>query len=181
MLKVSKEKWDSIPSDYKGKWKDYYNEHPEWKGRKTVMSVCLTENPNELCKLWVEGVYFVIEGTNEEKTIILLMNHYVGDNFHPSRQVKFIITEECLKDYLTEMGDERTVEEFLETYDSDEAEVVYGYAADDGRILSDEITYCDDFIDRYHDYIRRILMFNTDMTAEQIATKENYYWTVYAN
>ena len=116
-----------------------------------------------------------------EKTVKLLMNHYIGDDFHPSRQVIFMITEECLQDYLTETEDDRTIEEFMETYDSDESEVIYGYAADDGRILSDEITYCDDFIEKYNDFISRTQMFNPDMSAEQIATKENYYWTVYAH
>ena len=48
MVKVSKEKWDSIPTDYKGIWQDYYNEKPEWKGKRVVMSGCITENPNEL-------------------------------------------------------------------------------------------------------------------------------------
>ena len=61
MIKVSKEKWDAIHSDYKGTWNDYHNEHPEWIGRKVVMSGCITENPNELGKLFVEGVHFVIE------------------------------------------------------------------------------------------------------------------------
>ena len=115
-----------------------------------------------------------------EKAVKLLMNHYIGDDFHPSRQVAFMIAEECLQDYLTETEDDRTIEEFMETYDSDESEVVYGYAADDGRILSDEITYCDDFIEKYNDFISRTQMVNSDMSAEQIATKEKYYWTVYA-
>ena len=115
-----------------------------------------------------------------EKTVKLLMNHYIGDDFHPSRQVIFMITEECLQDYLTETEDDRTIEEFMETYDSDESEVIYGYAADDGRILSDEIAYCDDFIEKYNDFINRTQMFNPDMSVGQIATKENYYWTVYA-
>ena len=116
-----------------------------------------------------------------EKTVELLLNHYIGDDFNPSRQVKFIITEDCLKDYLKEAEDERTVKEFLSTYDSDESDVVYNYAADDGKILSEEIAYCDAFEKDYKDFIMRTQMFNSDMTADQIATKENYYWTVYAN
>lgn len=116
----------------------------------------------------------------KKKTIKLLMNHYIGDDFHPSRQATFIITEECLQDYLMKTEDERTIKEFMETYDSYESEVIYRYAADDGRILSEEITYCDDFIEKYNDYIRRTQMFNPNMMAEQIATKENYYWTVYS-
>ena len=68
---------------------------------------------------------------------------------------------------------------FLETYDSDESSVIYDYAANDGRILSEEIIYCDDFVDRYEDFIRRTQMFNPDMSAEDISSKEDYYWTVY--
>ena len=59
MITISKEKWDSIYSDYKGTWQDYYDEHPEWIGRKVVMSGCIC---NEHGKLYVEGVHFVIEG-----------------------------------------------------------------------------------------------------------------------
>lgn len=61
MIRISKEKWDSIHADYKGTWKDYHNEKPEWIGRKVVMSGCITENPNELGKLLVEGEHFIIE------------------------------------------------------------------------------------------------------------------------
>ena len=61
MIKVSKEKWESICDDYKGTWMDYHNEHPEWIGRKVVMSACITGNANEVCNLLVEGVHFNIE------------------------------------------------------------------------------------------------------------------------
>ena len=61
MIKVSKEKWESICDDYKGTWMDYHNEHPEWIGRKVVMSACITGNASELCSLLVEGGHFNIE------------------------------------------------------------------------------------------------------------------------
>lgn len=61
MIKVSKEKWDSICDDYKGNWQNYYNDHPEWIGRKVVMSTCITGNVNETCSLLIEGVHFIIE------------------------------------------------------------------------------------------------------------------------
>ena len=61
MIRISKKEWDSICSDYKGVWQDYYGEHPEWIGKKTVMSTCITHNPNELCSLLIEGVHFIIE------------------------------------------------------------------------------------------------------------------------
>lgn len=62
LIEVSQEKWDSIGSDYKGTWQDYYDECPEWKGKKVVMSGCITEDPTELGKLLVEGVHFRIAG-----------------------------------------------------------------------------------------------------------------------
>ena len=62
LISVSRERWDSIGSDYKGEWLDYYDECPEWKGRKVVMSGCITEDPAELGKLLIEGVHFRITG-----------------------------------------------------------------------------------------------------------------------
>lgn len=62
MIAVSQEKWDSIHSDYKGEWQNYYGDHPEWVGKKVVMSGLITEEPNELGKLLVEGVHFEIVG-----------------------------------------------------------------------------------------------------------------------
>ena len=62
VLKISRRDWDAIHYDYKGVWKDYYGDHPEWLGRKTVMSTCVTHDPNELCSLLIEGVHFVIDG-----------------------------------------------------------------------------------------------------------------------
>lgn len=60
LFEISKEEWNSIDADYKGEWQDYYGDHPEWLGKKVVMSTCITKNPNELCKLLVEGVHFMI-------------------------------------------------------------------------------------------------------------------------
>ena len=110
------------------------------------------------------------------KFVELKICNYINNTLEVEREVKFKITEECLNDYLTETEDNRTVNEFLETCDSDESSVIYEYANDDGRILSEEITYCDKFIEKYEDFVRRIQMFNPDMTAEEIATKEDYYW-----
>lgn len=113
-------------------------------------------------------------------TVVLLLNHYVGDEIFPSRQVRFVITEDCLKEYLRETEDERTVSEFLATYDSDESEVIYGYAADDGRILSDEIIYSEAFLESYRDFIKKMQVFCPGRMDEQIFKKESYYWQIYA-
>ena len=40
------------------------------------------------------------------KTVELLLNDYIGDDYNPSRQTKFTITEECLIDYLNENSKE---------------------------------------------------------------------------
>lgn len=59
MIEISKEKWEAIDNDYRGEWHDYYNDHPEWIGRKVVMSGCITDT-KELGKLLIEGIHFVI-------------------------------------------------------------------------------------------------------------------------
>ena len=58
MIHVSKEKWDSIHSDYKGIYQDYYNDHPEWKGKRCIMSGCISDDHGSL---WIEDVHFVID------------------------------------------------------------------------------------------------------------------------
>lgn len=105
-----------------------------------------------------------------ENIIELLVNDYIDDDFYPSRQLKFVITEECLMDYLTEVEDGRTIGEFVSTYNSDESSVIYEYATDDSRVLSEEISYCDDFLAAYADYADVVLF---------PKTKEVYYWEVY--
>lgn len=112
-------------------------------------------------------------------TVELVLNHYIDNNSSPSRQVTFVIPKNYLEEYLQETEDDRTIEEFLDSYDSDEADVVYAYAADDGRILSSEVTYCEDFEEKYKDFINRMQIKYSDKTTEQIATKENYYWSIY--
>lgn len=60
MITVNKKEWDAICNDYKGVWHDYYGDKPEWKGKRVVMSTCITHNPNDLCALLIEGVHFEI-------------------------------------------------------------------------------------------------------------------------
>ena len=36
---------------------DYYNDHPEWLGKKVIMSGCISDEPG---KLLIEGVHFEI-------------------------------------------------------------------------------------------------------------------------
>lgn len=60
MIEISKEQWNLIENAYKGEWQDYYNVHPEWLGRKVVMSGIISKDPHELGKLLIEVVHFVI-------------------------------------------------------------------------------------------------------------------------
>lgn len=100
-------------------------------------------------------------------TVNLLLNTYNGDDYNPSRQLSFMITEECLSDYLKDTEDDRTIEEFLDTYDSDESSVIYEYATDDGRVISEKITYSDAFENDYN------------VEAENEMSKEDYFWNVF--
>jgi hypothetical protein len=61
MITISKAEYDKIHNDYKGIFHDYHGDRPEWKGRRTVMSTCITHNPNEICSLLIEGVHFAIK------------------------------------------------------------------------------------------------------------------------
>ncbi len=42
--------YESLPADMKGRYQDYYGDHPEWKGRRTAAFPC------ELPGLFIEGV-----------------------------------------------------------------------------------------------------------------------------
>lgn len=124
-----------------------------------------------------EGLYCPECG---EKTdyVMLSIGYYLGDDFYPSRIVAFAVPYDSVEGYLQEVKDERSVEIFFETYDSNEAEDVYRYAADDGLIVYQKVSYSDEFEKDYADYIRRVKMFN-DKETEDIATKEDYYYTVF--
>lgn len=111
------------------------------------------------------------KGRDNMRTVNLLLNHYIGDDYSPSRRVSFLIAGDCLIDYLTETEDERTVEQFLRTYDSNESAAIYDYASDDGRIISENITYCNDFEEKYKEYVLQ----------SQTILKEQYYWDNYRN
>lgn len=58
MIEVSKTDWDKIPNGYKGKWEAFGGCHPEWLGRKTVLSGCISEEKGALL---IEGVHFTIK------------------------------------------------------------------------------------------------------------------------
>ena len=45
LIKITQAKWESIHPDYKGTWLDYFGDHPEWKGKKIVMSGCINDDP----------------------------------------------------------------------------------------------------------------------------------------
>lgn len=60
MIQVSKEKWDSIPKDYKGKWDR--EDIPEYVGRRTVLSGCISGDKGSL---YIEGVHFEVEGVQQ--------------------------------------------------------------------------------------------------------------------
>lgn len=60
MITITKAQWDKIGNDYKGTFQNYHGDHPEWYGKRVVMSTCITHNPNENCSLLIEDVHFKI-------------------------------------------------------------------------------------------------------------------------
>lgn len=61
MYRIKQSEWDKIPNDFKGEWQDYHGDHPEWAGKKVAMSSYLSDNVNELGRLLIEDVDFIIE------------------------------------------------------------------------------------------------------------------------
>ena len=108
----------------------------------------------------------------ETETVKLLIHHYIEDDIYPSRIVTFEIT----KDFLARCIKDLDVETFLNEYTSDDAYEIQGYAYVSGNIISEEISYCDDFMKDYNDHIKQCRMSNPDFSDDM----EDYYWSVYA-
>lgn len=89
-------------------------------------------------------------------TVCIILNNYIGNGINLSRTVVFHILRECLNEYLEAMEDDRDIEVFLNTYDSDEAEMAYRYAADDVRIIKEQISYCSEFEKAYENYVKSL-------------------------
>lgn len=128
-----------------------------------------------------ETVYDEIEKTIYDKIYQigiedLIANDYATDGCNPTRTLKFAVNRKELAKYLVDNNDERTISMFLETYDSDESSYIYENSE---NIVSEEITYCDDFNERYNDFIKNTQLLNPDMSADEISSKEDFYWNVY--
>lgn len=61
MERITKQQWDAIPKDYKGRFLDYHGTHPEWKGRRTAFL------PGHGTTLFIEGVSFEIIDGGKQK------------------------------------------------------------------------------------------------------------------
>ena len=60
MIRVTPEQWRKIHADYKGRWSADYAPKPEYVGKRTVLSGCIS---NEIGSLLTEGVHFEIART----------------------------------------------------------------------------------------------------------------------
>lgn len=123
-----------------------------------------------------ETVYDEIEKNIYEKIYQigiedLITNDYATDELNPTRTLKFTVNRKELAKYLVDNNDDRTISMFLETYDSDESAYIYENAE---KIISEEITYCDDFNERYDDFV-----INPEMDSDESFSKEDFYWNVY--
>lgn len=57
-LVITKDKWNSIPIDYRGTYIDYDGHFPELAGRRTVLAGCIRYNGGST--MLIEGVHFII-------------------------------------------------------------------------------------------------------------------------
>jgi len=58
MITVTKEQWNKISNDYKGKWKKGYNTPENYIGKRYVFEGCITDHAST--SLLTEGVHFII-------------------------------------------------------------------------------------------------------------------------
>lgn len=144
MIKITREKWNSIDSDFKGEWKDYYGgDHPEWVGKKTVMSTCITENPNELCQLLVEGVHFEImedtppaaaKKTDKDDIFTAETVTFSYEDNEPDCDVWFDVPKEWADNWCK--GNEFSgIEDFDNTYVFDDSHDMYLAAMEEGTLI----------------------------------------------
>lgn len=110
------------------------------------------------------------------KKVELLINHYAGNSADPTRQLRFTILESYLKKILRSIGDGRNVGDFLKTYDSMEAGIVYNCACEDNKIIARKVTYSDAFEMDYNNYVCSKLK-ESDSTP--LFSKSSYYWNIY--
>jgi len=72
ILKISKDKWNSIPEDYKGRWTEYIRDQgfqpelpDEYIGKRTVFEGCLFDLAG--AAVLTEGIHFIIEENLDEQ------------------------------------------------------------------------------------------------------------------
>lgn len=59
LMKITKSQWNTIPNDYKGRWKESdWNVPKEWIGKRTVLEGCLPGGHGAV--LVTEGIHFEI-------------------------------------------------------------------------------------------------------------------------
>lgn len=114
-----------------------------------------------------------------ENIVEIFLYHFAGDDKYASRWVIVKTPAECLQKFLEKRKEKRSVEEFLKSYDGEEADSFCGYAEKSGKILSKEIFYGEEFLFRYEEFIKKTRLANPGIRDEMLATKENFYWTMY--
>lgn len=116
--------------------------------------------------------------SSKDTMITFNFKEYIGNDENPAREIFFDIPKECLEQYLgiSESFITIDVPKFVAECGSEDIASIYAEAS---GITNEFVTYCDDFETAYADYISRVKMFNSDMSAKEIASKEDYYDTVY--
>lgn len=119
---------------------------------------------------------------SKETVVRLSFKEYIGDDDTQTRKIFFDITEsdlnQCLgidKNSIVDIN----VAKFLENAEDEDIAYIYSEMSSTSRIMNEHVEYSDDFEKAYADYIHRTQMFNPDMEAKAIASKEDYYDKVY--
>lgn len=125
---------------------------------------------------------FASASKEKENVVRLSFKEYIGNDDTQTRKIFFDIAENDLKQCL---GIDKNsivdinVAKFLENAEDEDIAYIYSEMSSTSRIMNEHIVYSDDFEKAYADYIHRIQMFNPDMEAKAIASKEDYYDKVY--
>lgn len=119
---------------------------------------------------------------SKETVVRLRFKEYIDNDDTPAREISFDIAESDLKQCL---GIDKNsivdinVAKFLENAQDEDIAYIYSEMSSTSGIMNEHVKYRDDFEMVYADYIHRTQMFNPDMDAKAIASKEDYYDKVY--
>lgn len=133
-------------------------------------------------KQMLKDAFKNFSSASKETAVRLSFKEYIDNDDTPARKISFDIAEsdlnQCLgidKNSIVDIN----VAKFLENAQDEDIAYIYSEMSSTSGIMNERVEYSDDFEMAYADYIHRTQMFNPDMEAKAIASKEDYYNKVY--